>query len=365
MEKKFKRIVENFALKGNLVSFDIIDEGYINNTRKVITEQDGKRREYILQRINHKVFKNIDQMMSNILLVTEYNRKKIKERGGNPNRESLTLIPTKDGKPYYYYEELDEYFRMYKFISGAVAYPTVQSHDQIYESAIAFGNFAKQLSEFDVSQIYDTIKDFHNTKKRYENFAESVEKDVMKRASSVKQEINFLLERKTYAGRIVDLLESGEMPTRITHNDTRLNNVMLDKETGKGVVVVDLDTIMKGSICYDFGDSVRGACRYCDDDEKDLSKVNFDISLFETFAKGYLSVLGDSITPIEKDNLAFSCLLITYELAMRFLGDYLDGDVYFRVKYPTHNLDRARVHIKLLQDMEKALPQMEEIIKKY
>lgn len=365
MEEKFQKIVDNFALKGKVVSFEIIDMGHINSTRKIIVDLDGKRKSYLLQKINHNVFKNIDDMMSNIMLVTEFNRQKVKERGGKPSRESLTLIPTKDGKPYYHDAETDGYYRIYRFIENTVTLQAASSTEGLYECAVAFGQFAKQLIDFDVSLIKDTIPNFHNTKKRYADFVASVEKDAKGRAQAISEDIKFLLDRKDYAGRIVDLLESGEMPTRITHNDTKLNNVMLDATTLKSLVVVDLDTIMKGSICYDFGDGVRGGCRYCDEDEPNLSKVKFELKLFETFAKGYLSALGDSITPIERENLAFSCLLLTFELAMRFLGDYLDGDEYFRVKYSTQNLDRARVHIKLLQDMEAVLPQMEEIIKKY
>ncbi|MBO5068650.1 MAG: phosphotransferase, partial [Clostridia bacterium] len=185
------------------------------------------------------------------------------------------------------------------------------------------------------------------------------------RAKSVKKEIKFVLDRKDYCNKIVDLLKSGKMPTKVTHNDTKLNNVMLGVKTGEPVAVIDLDTIMPGSICYDFGDSIRFGCNPAAEDEKDLTKVNFDINLFEQYVKGYLLALGQSITPIEKENLAFGAILMTYECGMRFLADYLDGDIYFRVKRDGHNLDRARTQFKLIEDMEKVYPEMLKIVEKY
>lgn len=210
-----------------------------------------------------------------------------------------------------------------------------------------------------------TKPNFHNTEKRYENFLNSVKADKAGRAKDVQKEIQFVMDRKEYCSRIVDLLASGEMPTKVTHNDTKLNNVMLDVVTGKPVAVIDLDTIMQGSICYDFGDSIRFGCTTGEEDEPDLSKVNFDVSLFEAYTKGYLTALGDSVTKVEKDNLAFSAILMTYECGMRFLSDYLDGDVYFRVKRENHNLDRCRTQFKLVSDMEESFEKMQEIVNKY
>jgi hypothetical protein len=230
---------------------------------------------------------------------------------------------------------------------------------------VAFGNFAKLLAEFDATKLYESIPDFHNTEKRYENFINAVKTDKMGRAKEVQKEIDFVVDRKDYCGRIVNLLKSGKMPLKVTHNDTKLNNVMLDEKTGEPVAVIDLDTIMQGSICYDFGDSIRFGCNHADEGERDLSKVNFDIELFEAYTKGYLSALGESITQIEKENLAFGAILMTYECGMRFLTDYLEGDVYFRIKHPSHNIDRTRMQFKLVSDMEKLLPEMNEIVMKY
>ena len=365
MAYDFKKIIKGFEVEGELISCERYGEGHINETYLAIVMGGGKEVKYILQKINSNLFKDVDKLMNNIKLVTEFNRKKIAERGGNPDRESLTIVYAKDGKPYYYDADCNGYFRIYKFITDAVAYQVVKKPEDFYQSAVAFGNFANLLAEFDATQLYEVLPDFHNTEKRFKDFEASLKADKMGRAASVKKEIDFYLSRKDYCGRIVNLLKSGKMPTKVTHNDTKLNNVMLDAKTGKYVAVIDLDTIMPGSICYDFGDSIRFGCNPAAEDEKDLSKVNFDINLFESYAKGYLTALGKSATKIERDNLAFGAILMTYECGMRFLADYLDGDVYFRVHREGHNLDRTRTQIKMIEDMEKVLPQMEAIIAKY
>ena len=358
----FEKIISRFDISGKLVSCSRYGEGHINETYLAITENSGKETKYILQRINGKLFPDADKLMSNSCLVTDFNRKKIAERGGDPDRESLTVVRTRDGKPYYHDGATDSNFRVYKFITGAVAYQIVEKPEHFYESAMAFGNFANLLAEFDAKKLYEILPNFHNTEKRFKDFENSLLKDAENRAAGVKKEIDFVLKRKDYCGRIVNLLKSGEMPTKVTHNDTKLNNVMLDEITGKYVAVIDLDTIMPGSICYDFGDSIRFGCNTGAEDEPDLSKVNFDINLFKSYAKGYLTALGKSVTKTERDNLAFGAILMTYECGMRFLADYLDGDIYFRTARADHNLDRARTQFKLIEDMEKALSEMEKII---
>lgn len=365
MAYDFNKIISKFDLDGTLVSCERYGEGHINETYLAVMEQGGKKVNYILQRINSNLFKDVDKLMNNIKLVTEFNRKKIAERGGNPDRESLSLVYAKDGKAYYHCECCDAYFRVYKFITDAIAYQVVEKPEDFYYSAVAFGNFANLLAEFDATKLFEVLPDFHNTEKRFRDFENSLKKDVKGRAASVQKEIDFVLSRKDYCGRIVNLLKSGEMPTKVTHNDTKLNNVMLDAKTGEPVAVIDLDTIMPGSICYDFGDSIRFGCNPAAEDEKDLSKVNFDINLFDAYAKGYLSALGDGATQIEKDNLAFGAILMTYECGMRFLADYLDGDIYFRTHREGHNLDRCRTQFKLIEDMEKCYDEMLAIIKKY
>lgn len=365
MAYDFKNIISKFKIEGKLVSCERYGEGHINETYLAVIENAGVETNYILQKINNKIFKNVDGLMENIRAVTEFNRAKIIEKGGNPDRESLSLVYAKDGNSYYYDQASEGYFRVYIFITDAIAYQVIEKPEHFYQSAVAFGNFANLLAEFKADALFESIPNFHNTVKRFGDFETALKADKLGRAAGVKKEIDFVLERKDYCGRIVNLLKSGKMPTKVTHNDTKLNNVMLDAKTGEPVAVIDLDTIMPGSICYDFGDSIRFGCNPAAEDEKDLSKVNFDLNLFETFAKGYLSALGESATKIERDNLAFGAILMTYECGMRFLADYLEGDVYFRTHREGHNLDRARTQFKLIEDMEKLLPQMEEIIKKY
>lgn len=365
MAYDFEKIVAKFQINGTLKSCERYGEGHINETYLAIVDENGKDVWYILQRINSKLFTNVEKLMNNIRLVTEFNRAKIIAKGGNPDRESLTLVYTKDGAPYFHCVDCDSYFRIYKFITDAIAYSTVEKPEHFYQSAVAFGNFANLLAEFDATQLYEVLPKFHNTVKRFNDFETAIKNNTSGRKDNVTKEIDFFLSRKHYASKIVDLLESGKMPTKVTHNDTKLNNVMLDAKTGEYVAVIDLDTIMPGSICYDFGDSIRFGCNPVAEDEVDLTKVVFDINLFEFYVKGYLSALKDSITPIEKENLAFSAILMTYECGMRFLADYLDGDVYFRTHREGHNLDRARTQIKLIQDMEGCFEQMQAIVNKY
>ena len=361
-EGKIKELLKEFQIEGDTVSAERFGEGHINETYLVKTDLNGNEKKYIFQKINSTLFPDASELMHNIELVTEFNRKKIAERGGDPDRESLTLIYTADGKPYLKADSGN--YRIYKYIDG-VAYQVVEKPEHFYQSAVAFGNFANLLAEFDAKSLYEVLPNFHNTVKRFKDFKASLEKNASGRAESVKKEIDFVLAREGYCDRITKLLDSGKMPTKVTHNDTKLNNVMFDKNTGKYLAVIDLDTIMPGSICYDFGDSIRFGCNPCAEDERDLSKVNFDINLFEQYAKGYLSAVGDSATQIERDNLAFSSILMTYECGMRFLADHIDGDVYFHITRENQNLDRARTQLKLIADMERLLPEMNEIVKRY
>ncbi len=361
----FKKIVNKFKVDGELVSCERYGEGHINSTYLAVMDKDGVKTDYILQKINNGVFKDVVGLMNNIKLVTEFNRAKILENGGNPDRESLSLIYTKTGDAYYHATEDDGYYRMYIFITDAVAYQAIEKPEHFYQSAVAFGNFAKLLAEFNASELVEVIPNFHNTVKRFENLEKSIKLDKMGRAKSVKEEIEFALNRKDICDKIVSLLDSGKMPTKVTHNDTKLNNVMLDVNTGEPVAVIDLDTIMPGSICYDFGDSIRFGCSTAREDEKDLDKVNFNVELFDSYTRGYLTALGDSVTQVEKEHLVWGAILMTFECGIRFLTDYLDGDVYFHVSREGHNLDRCRTQFKLVQEMEKKYDQLQEIVNKY
>ncbi|MBQ3235666.1 MAG: phosphotransferase [Clostridia bacterium] len=353
----FEKVLKNFKIEGEFVSCEPYGNGHINQTFLAVFNEGGKVKRYILQKINHKLFDPVEKLMQNIELVTEFNRKKIAERGGDPDRESLTIVYTAEGNSFYKMDE-DSYFRVYIFIENTVAYQTVQNPMDFYYSAVAFGNFNNLLAEFDASKLYEILPRFHDTKKRYNDFLTALSEDKFGRAKDCQAEIDFIKSRESYYGKIVDLLASGEMPLKVTHNDTKLNNVLLDDKSGEPVAVIDLDTIMPGSICYDFGDSIRFGCNPCEEDERDLSKVNFRFDLYEIYLKGFLEALGDRISDIEKQNLAFGSILMTIECGMRFLADYLSGDTYFRTHREGQNLDRARTQLKLVADMEKILDKM-------
>ena len=360
-EFAFPRIIEKFSVAGELVSCERYGEGHINDTFKVTMDDCGREVHYILQRINNRLFPDVERLMHNIELVTEFCRKSVMERGGDPMRECLTLIRTKDGASYTC--ENGDYFRMYVFIEGATTYQSVRDPRDFYESAVAFGNFANLLAKFDVSQLYEILPDFHNTRVRYENFLRAVEKDVCGRAEEVRSEIDWVKEHSDLCGKIVDKIASGEIPLRVTHNDTKLNNVMLDDATGKGLAVIDLDTVMPGSLCYDFGDSIRFGCNSAAEDEPDTEKVHFVFDLYKTYLDGYLSAVGNSVTQEEKENLPTGAVLMTYECGMRFLTDYLEGDVYFRTHRARHNLERARTQFKLVDEMLACFSQMLAAVK--
>lgn len=361
MKYDFNTVIKFFKADGKLISAEKYGDGHINDTFLIKMQNGNNIDKYILQKINNHLFVNIDKLMNNIKLVTQFNRKKVIERGGNPDREGLTIIETVDNKPYYF--DGENYFRVYLFIDNATTYNIVQKPEHFYESAVAFGNFANLLAEFDSSQLYEVLPGFHCTPKRFSNFIIALKNDKLGRAKSVKDEIEFVLKREKLCNKINDLLISGKMPMKVTHNDTKFNNVMIDNETGKGIAVIDLDTVMPGSICYDFGDAIRSGCNPACEDEKDLSLVNFRFDLFELYAKGYLKALGKSVAQIEKDNLAVGAIIMTLECGIRFLTDYLEGDLYFKTNREGQNLDRTRTQFKLVTDMENNIDTMNNIIK--
>ena len=364
MNNNIENILNKFSIKGNFVSVEPYGAGHINQTFLAVYDENGKKKRYILQKINSKIFKSVENLMSNIEIVTNFARSKIKENGGDPDRESLTIIRTKDNKAFYKCSD-EFYYRVYIFIEDTVAYQIVSNERDFYNSAVAFGKFAKTLKECDATKLYEIIPNFHNTKKRFEDFKKAVVEDILDRAKDCKEEIAFVMQRENYYSMIVDKIASGEIPLKVTHNDTKLNNVLLDAKTGEPVCVIDLDTIMPGSLCYDFGDAIRFGCNPCEEDEKDLTKVNFRFDLYKVYLDGYLTALGDDITKAEKDNLALGSIMMTIECGMRFLADYLSGDTYFKTTREGQNLDRCRTQFKLVSDMEKLLPEMEKIIAKY
>ena len=356
----FNSIAGNFLLEGDFSSCEPYGEGHINQTYLLTCKKGRNVKKYILQRINDKLFTDVPALMNNIKLVTEFARKKIISRGGDPERETLNIVPAKDGKPYW--TDGKNWFRTYLFIDHATSYQVVEKPEHFYESAVAFGNFANLLAEFDAKSLYEPLPHFHDTAKRYADFENSVAGNLSGRAAEVAAEIEFAEQRKGMTASLTDQLAKGLIPTKVTHNDTKLNNVMIDDATGKGIAVIDLDTIMPGSICYDFGDSIRFGCNPAAEDEKDLSKVNFDVNLFRQYTKGYIFALKESITASEVKNLALGAVMMTYECGIRFLADHLDGDVYFHIKREGQNLDRARTQFKLVSDMEKQFKLMNEIV---
>ncbi len=360
-----EKIIGQFDFKGVLKGFKPFGEGHINDTFLVMTLDGDKERKYIVQRINKNLFPNVDKLINNIRLVTDFAVKNIIKRGGDPERETLNLIPLKDGSSFYEDKQTGYCYRAYVFIDNATSYQVVEKSEDFYQAALAFGDFANLLAEFDATRLYVVLPDFHNTVKRFANLERAVKEDRCGRANSVKAEIDFAFARKNITDKITSLLDSGKMPTKVTHNDTKLNNVMIDDATGKYLTVVDLDTVMPGSICYDFGDAIRFGCNPVAEDERDLSKVNFDINLFEVFVKGYLESLADSVTKVEKDHLVWGAILMTYECGIRFLTDYLEGDTYFKTHREGQNLDRARTQFKLVSDMEKLFDKLTAIVNKY
>lgn len=355
-------VVNEFSFKGEFVSCEEFGSGHINQTYLARYKNEEKEQKYILQRINSDVFKNVSQLMNNVFAVTTYLRDIIKQNGGDSDRETLHFIKTNDGKQFYTDDE-GNYYRAYIFVKDSICYNSVENAELFKSSGVAFGRFQKLLADFDASKLYETIPNFHNTKWRYENeFIPAVEKNLSGRMESCLNEIEFVKARQADAGVIVDLLENGSLPLRVTHNDTKLNNVMFDEHTNECICVIDLDTVMPGLALYDFGDSIRFGASTAAEDEKDLDKVSMSLEYFKAYAEGFLSEAGSALNKCEIDNLAFASKIMTFECGMRFLTDYLNGDTYFRTKYPEHNLVRARNQFKLVSDMEIKMDEMKKII---
>lgn len=361
MTYDFAHISAQFQIEGEYLDCLPYGEGHINQTFLLRVRRDGAEKRYILQRINSTLFQDVPRLMENILRVTSFARDEVIRRGGDPLRETMTVIPARDGKPYYF--DGNDYFRVYLFIEDAVSFQTVEDPRYFYASAVAFGKFAMLLANFDAHDLYEPLPDFHNTAKRFRDFTDALARDPLGRAKEVQAEIEFVLAREAMTSKITSLLALGDLPTKVTHNDTKLNNVLIDPKTAEPVAVIDLDTIMPGSICYDFGDSIRFGCSTAAEDEPNLEKVHFDTDLFRTYTEGYLWALGDSVTETELEHLSVGAKMMTYECGMRFLTDYLLGDTYFRVKRPGHNLDRARTQFRLVSEMEQATAQMDHAVR--
>ena len=343
MSESIKEILTHFSIELNPSSYG---NGHINDTYLVATDPS-----YILQKINKNVFKKPEEVMENIKLVTEHLRRKIIAEGGDPRREPLNLIETVDGKPFYKSSD-GEYYRMYVFIDGARSYDVVESPEQLYQAAKAFGRFQNMLADFPAEKLYEVIPRFHDTRKRYADFLAAVEADSVGRAAGAAREIQFVKDREDAVGVVVDDIASGILPVRVTHNDTKLNNVLLDEKTGEGVCVIDLDTVMPGSLLYDFGDALRSICNPAGEEETNLAKVVFDEDLCTAFCKGYMREAGAFLTDADREHLYDAIRLLPFELGLRFFQDYLNGNVYFKTSVPEQNLNRARVQFRLCESVE-------------
>lgn len=353
MDELLKQVLDQFCLDAPAVSCERYGCGHINVTYLVVT-QSGRR--YILQKISNRAFPDVAGLQENISAVTRYLHTKIDDPYG-----ALTLIPTRDGSTWYHKEENSDW-RVYDFIEGSLCLQAPECPEDFYQSAIAFGTFQQQLSGFPAETLHETIKNFHNTPDRYRLFREALEKDVMGRAKDVQPEIDFVLAHEELGGKLMSMLKDGRLPLRVTHNDTKLNNVMLSEKSRTPLCVIDLDTTMPGLSAYDFGDSIRFGAATAAEDEKDLSKVTMSLELFRTFTRGFLTACP-GLTETEREVLPLGAMTMTLECGVRFLTDYLDGDHYFGIHYPDHNLDRCRTQFKLVADMESKLDEMKKIVR--
>ncbi|MBQ7760560.1 MAG: phosphotransferase [Clostridia bacterium] len=359
MNNNIVKAVNAFLPNEKYISCENLGNGHINSTFLITTDK-GK---YSLQIINTSIFKDVDGLMSNIQEVTHYLRRKARNSGNDPQRSTLRFLPGPDDNRYVIIE--DKAYRMYEYIDKVFTIEKMENPDHFYSAGVAFGNFAKLLSDFDASKLVETIKNFHNTASRYLDFEKAVSDNISNRLNEVGNEIAFVRERKDFMSLFVDKLENGTLPLRVTHNDTKLNNILFDEKTGEPAAVIDLDTVMPGSYLYDFGDAIRSGATHAAEDEQNLDLVDFDLGLYEAFTKGYLSQCGESLTPVEIEMLPYASIMLTLECGMRFLTDHLNGDTYFRIHREGHNLDRARTQFKLVKLMEESLDDMRAIIQKY
>lgn len=361
MEKTILRhVAALFDIPGDFIFAMPYGSGHINDTYAVDFSQGGADIRYIFQRINHNIFKNPPMLMDNIQRVTRHIRHKI---NGIPDcsRHTLTVITSLDGQPFAR-DEQGNYWRVYVFIEKALSYDVIESPAQAYQAARAFGEFQKDLVDLPGPRLHETIPDFHNTPKRYDTLELAINNDIANRAASCAAEIDFAMSRRKEAGMLIELLNNKQIPERITHNDTKLNNVLIDNLSGEGICVIDLDTVMPGLIHYDFGDMVRTSTSPAAEDELCLDKVHMQFDMFEALLRGYLSSAGDFLTPLEKELLPFSAKLITLEIGVRFLTDYLQNDCYFKIKRQNHNLDRCRTQFKLVQSIESQNQRMTQLL---
>ncbi len=361
-EAKLQHISKQFQIYGEILHAETFKIGHINETYSATYDQGGTRVRYIHQKINSQVFKNPPAVMKNVLRVTSHIRKKLEARKADDiTRRSLIVIPTRDGHSFYHDGD-GEYWRTFVFIEGTRTFEAVQTPQQAFEAGRAFGEFQLHLVDLPDERLTETIPDFHNTRSRFTALQEAIQRDHCNRARDAAPEIEFALKQEPVVDVVLKEMAEGRIPERITHNDTKFNNVMMDTKTGKAVCVVDLDTVMPGCALYDFGDMVRTTTSPTLEDERDLSLVKMRMPMFRKLAQGYLSAAGQFLTKREKALIPFSGKLITFEIGIRFLTDFLSGDTYFRTHRPGHNLDRCRTQFKLVQSIERQEAAMQRCV---
>lgn len=350
-----------FVLKGQPQSCQPYGSGHINDTYLLVCEEAGEEYRYILQRMNQKVFPDILGLVQNIKHVTAFLRRQIMDSHGDPERETLNLVPAKDGRDYYQDRE-GEFWRVYQFITEASCYDQVEKPEDFYQTGKAFGRFQCLLADFPAEQLKETIPDFHNTPVRFQTFQKAVEEDRVGRASEVEKEIQFIREREPELGLALSLQREGKLPLRVCHNDTKLNNIMMDDHTGEALCIIDLDTVMPGFSIFDYGDSIRFGANTAKEDEPDVSKVSLSLPLFEQYTRGFLEGCKGRLTKTEIDLLPYGAKIMTLEGGIRFLTDYLQGDTYYHISREKHNLDRCRTQLALVADMERKWDEMKKIV---
>lgn len=344
-------VISHFDIPGECTAIKVNTQGHINTTFVSTFSHEGKTRKYTHQMINKNVFKHPDEVMSNIVKVTTHIQQKVKDLP-DAEKRCLHVIPTKDGKSYFL-DESGEYWRTYGFIDDVNSFDSFSSLESVRNLGKAIGIFQKQLSDFDGAELYDTIPHFHDMGMRYGQLEAALEKDPLGRAESVRKELDFLFANRERGERIWNDFASGVLPNRVTHNDTKMNNVLFDKDTDEALCVIDLDTIMPGTILFDTGDMIRTACNTGLEDEKDLSKIGFDTSVYKALIGGYLSEAEEFLTEQERNGIKESGRVITQIMAVRFLTDYIAGDVYYHIDYPEHNIVRCRTQLKLIESMDE------------
>lgn len=360
MVNTINEMMKSFGIGGKFKDYKVFNSGHINTTCLVVMDEDGEEKKYVLQKINTNVFEIPEDVMGNIVNVTGFIRDKYEDAGYDASRSVLNFHQSVYGN-YFVIDYYGDYWRVYDYIDNSITYDEADA-EVLYETGKAFGEFQTLLSDYPSEKLYDTIPNFHNTPKRYETFKRVVENDPVGRKDGVSSEINAFLQLEEVASRMQKMLDNGDLPLRVTHNDTKCNNVLFDEDSHKHLCVIDLDTVMPGLVGFDFGDAMRFASNTRAEDSTDLENVKVDLDKFDAFTQGFIESVGDSLTKQEIETLPLGAITMTIECGLRFLTDYIDGDNYFKTNYPEHNLDRARCQLALAQNMITNMDKMQQIV---